>query len=202
MVFAPFVGLLLRAHEPLVWVLAAALAIGSKFAIQAGGKHVLNPACCGIVGALLVSGRAWVSPAIWGAPAWFALLAACLGALVLSRAGRAGTALAFLGTYGALLVARCLVLGDPLAIPLHQMQSGSLLVFAAFMVTDPRSTPDDRAARLGFAAAVAVIAYWLQFHWQVREGLFYALALAAPLTVLLDRWRPAPRFRWTGLKEA
>ena len=41
-----------------------------------------------------------------------------------------------------LLLARAFWLGDPLAIPLHQMQSGSLLIFAFFMISDPRTTPD------------------------------------------------------------
>ena len=67
------------------------------------------------------------------------------------------------------------------------MQSGSLLVFGLFMITDPRSTPEHRAGRILFAVVVAGGAYALQFGWQTREGLFYALALAAPLVPLLDR---------------
>ncbi len=55
------------------------------------------------------------------------------------------------------------------------------------MVTDPRTTPDSRLGRMLFAALVAGAAYALQFGWQMREGLFYALALAAPLVPLLDR---------------
>ena len=179
-------SLLLRSHDPAVWIAAGLLGIGSKFLIRVGAKHVFNPACFAIV-TLVLSGQAWVSPGQWGTLAWSALLLAGGGALVLGQARRIDTAAVFLAAYGGLLVVRCLRLGDPLTIPWHQVQSGALLIFSLFMITDPRTTPDNRLARIAFAAAVATLAFNLQFVWQVREGLFYALALAAPLVPLLDR---------------
>ncbi len=179
-------SLLLRSYDPAIWALAGVMAIGSKYLIRVGGKHLFNPACFAIV-ALLPTGYTWVSPGQWGAFAWSALLLSGSGALVLSRAHRVDTAAAFLLGYGGLLLGRCLLLGDPLTIPLHQVQSGALLIFGLFMVTDPRSTPDSRAGRILFAMLVAVTAFVLQFGWQVREGLFFALTLAAPLVPLLDR---------------
>lgn len=193
-------SLLLRTHEPFLWCSAGGLAIGSKFLLRVGGKHVFNPACFGIVALLLASGQVWVSPAVWGAPAWFAFLVASLGTLVLSRSVRLDTALAFFAVYGGLLLTRCLVLDDPWAIPFHQLQSGALVLFGTFMITDPRSTPNDRLGRVLFATFVAVVAYELQFGWQIREGLFYALALTSPLTPLIDLWRPGTRFRWTNAR--
>jgi Na+-translocating ferredoxin:NAD+ oxidoreductase RnfD subunit len=94
------------------------------------------------------------------------------------------------------LLTRALILGDPLAIPLHQMQAGGLLIFSFFMITDPRSTPDSAIGRALFVIAVAALAYWLQSRWQMREGLFFALACVSPLTPLLDRLWPRPRFQW------
>lgn len=179
-------SLLLRTHDPAVWVGAGMLAIGSKYLLRIDGRHVFNPACLAIV-VLVMTGRAWVSPGQWGALAFSALLLGGGAALVLGRARRVDTAAAFLGSYALLLVGRAAILGDPWAIPLHQMQSGALLVFALFMVTDPRTTPARRAGRIAFAASVAVLAYALQYGWQVREGLFYALALLAPAVPLLDR---------------
>jgi Na+-transporting NADH:ubiquinone oxidoreductase subunit NqrB len=195
-------SLLLRTHAPLLWICAGMLAIASKYLIRIRGKHVFNPSCMAIVALLLTSDQAWVSPGVWGANVWFGFLVASLAALVLSQAPRVDIALGFLASYGGLLLARCLLLGDPLAIPLHQMRSGSLLLFSMFMITDPRSTPDDRIGRLAFAAIVAAIAYELQFGWQIREALFYALILAAPLTPLIDLWRPSRRFRWTNPQKA
>ena len=179
-------SLLLRTHDPAVWAMAGMLGIGSKYLLRVRGRHLFNPACLSIV-ALVVTGQAWVSPGQWGALAFSALLLGGGAALVLGRARRVDTAAAFLGSYGLLLAGRAALLGDPWAIPLHQMQSGALLVFGLFMVTDPRTTPSRRTGRIAFAASVAGLAYALQYGWQVREGLFYALALLAPAVPLLDR---------------
>ena len=189
-------SLLLRSHAPLLWLLAPALAIGSKYLLRWGGKHFFNPATFAIVTLLLLSPDAWVSPGQWGQSTWMVLLFVCAGGLVLQRAERADTALAFLGCYAGLLCWRAWSLGDPPAIPLNQLQSGALLLFGFFMITDPRSTPDRRLGRILFAMAVALIAYWLQFRWQMRPALFYALAAVSPLTPLIDRLLPAPRFVW------
>jgi enediyne biosynthesis protein E5 len=114
----------------------------------------------------------------------------------LQRAQRADIAIGFLGTYAGLLVLRAALLGDPPAIPLHQLQSGALLIFAFFMITDPRSTPNRRLGRLLFSVAVAALGYSLQFDWQIRPGLFFALAALSPTTPLIDRFLPATRFAW------
>ena len=193
-------GLLLRSHEPAVWIAAGILAMGSKFLIRANGKHIFNPACFAIVVLLAVSDQVWVSPGLWGSALWLAFLMATLGTLVLTRSARLDIGLAYLGFHAALLFARAAWLGDPVAIPLHQLQSGGLVLFAFFMVTDPRSTPDHRAARILFAALVALAAHALLFHWHVRDGLYWALSLLCPLTLLLDRGLPAPRFEWTATR--
>ncbi|MEO0607248.1 MAG: RnfABCDGE type electron transport complex subunit D, partial [Pseudomonadota bacterium] len=110
-------------------------------------------------------------------------------------------ALGFLISFAAMLVGRALYLGDPLTIPAHQMQSGALLVFAFFMITDPRSTPDSRLARLIFACVVAAFAAWLSWEYHIRGAMLYALAGLAILTPILDRLLPAHRFQWTSTEE-
>jgi Na+-transporting NADH:ubiquinone oxidoreductase subunit NqrB len=188
-------ALLIRGDSLWVPALAAAIGIGGKFVFRIRGKHLWNPAALGIF-ALLQTGHAWVSPGQWGNSAFIAALVLFSGILVLSRAARLDTALAFLGTHLALLLARAAWLGDPLAIPLHQMQNGALLLFAFFMITDPRTTPDARPARILFAAAVAGLAHWLIFFEQMRPGLYVALIALAPLVPLLDRVFPASGFAW------
>ena len=188
--------LLLGTSAPILWAVAPMLAIASKFLIRSNGKHFFNPATLAIVILLLLSPDVWVSPGQWGQSTWFGLLLVCSGGLVLQRAGRADTAVAFLSCYAGLLFWRAWVLGDPLAIPLNQLQSGALLLFSFFMITDPRSTPDHQLGRILFAASVALLAYWLQFRCQLRPALFYALAAMSPLTPMIDRILPAPRFAW------
>ncbi|MGB3627423.1 MAG: RnfABCDGE type electron transport complex subunit D, partial [Henriciella sp.] len=87
-------------------------------------------------------------------------------------------------------------LGDPMAIPMHQLSSGTLLVFTFFMITDPRSTPDSRAGRILFAAAVAALTAWFIIGPNVRAAPLMALAALSLLTPILDRLLPASRFQW------
>jgi Na+-translocating ferredoxin:NAD+ oxidoreductase RnfD subunit len=193
-------ALLIRGDGLWVPALAAALAIASKFAFRIRGKHIWNPAAFGIFG-LLQTGHAWVSPGQWGTDAFIVVLIVFAGILVLSRAARLDTALAFLGAHLGLLLLRASWLGDPLTIPLHQVQNGALLLFAFFMITDPRTTPNHRWARIGFAVAVAALAHWLAFFGQVRPALYVALVGLAPLVPLLDLVLPASEFRWRLVQE-
>jgi Na+-transporting NADH:ubiquinone oxidoreductase subunit NqrB len=191
-------SLLLRANEPWLLALAGAIAIASKFLLRIDSKHIWNPAGFAIVVLLLISSGVWISPGQWGASIWFGTLAAFLAILLLQAAQRADIALFFLVSHAALLTGRALWLGDPLAIPLHQMQSGSLLIFAFFMISDPRTTPDSRLGRLLFALAVAALAHYLAFFMQMRPALYVALIVLSPVTPLLDRLLPAQRFAWSS----
>jgi Na+-transporting NADH:ubiquinone oxidoreductase subunit NqrB len=191
-------SLLLRADEPWIHALAAGIAIGSKFVLRIDGKHIWNPAGFAIVALLLVMpDHVWISPGQWGTSAWFAALASFFAVMVLGAARRCDIALFFLGAHGALLVVRAMWLGDPLSIPLHQLQSGSLLIFAFFMISDPRTSPGSRLGRLLFALAVALLAHRLAFSWQMRPALYVALVALSPFTLLIDRILPAARFCWT-----
>lgn len=190
-------SLLLRADAIWLHVAAAAIAIASKFVIRQRGKHMFNPAGFAIVVLLLAApGHVWISPGQWGTEIWFAALTGCFAILVLSASRRVDIAIFFFASHAALLLARAVWLGDPLAIPLHQLQSGSLLIFTFFMISDPRTTPDSALGRLLFAVAVAASAHYLAFFVQMRPALYVALIALSPAIVLLDRLVPAVPFRW------
>jgi Na+-transporting NADH:ubiquinone oxidoreductase subunit NqrB len=189
-------SLLLRADEPWLHACAGLIAIASKFLLRIDGKHVFNPAGFAIVVLLLLRAGVWISPGQWGASLWFAALVGFLAIVVLQAARRADIAFYFLASHGALLFARALWLGDPVAIPLHQLQSGSLLIFAFFMISDPRTSPDSALGRCVFAFAVAALAHDLAFFEQMRPALYLALIALSPAIPLIDRILRAPRFAW------
>ena len=137
-----------------------------------------------------------MSPGQWGHAAFFAFLAAGLGSLIIHRAERSDVTYAFLLTYMAVILGRALWLGDPLRIPLHQLQNGALLIFAFFMISDPKTTPDSRPGRILYAALIAVAAAFLQFRFYQSNGPLWALVGAAPLVPLIDRWLPGRRYFW------
>jgi enediyne biosynthesis protein E5 len=194
-------SLLLRANEPWLPAIAGFIGIASKFVLRIDGRHIFNPAGFAIVVLLFASGGVWISPGQWGSSLWLATLLVFFAILVLQAAQRSDIALFFLGSHAALLLARAVWLGDPLAIPLHQLQSGSLLIFTFFMISDPKTTPNSRAARFLFAFTVAAAAHYLAFFMQMRPALYVALIALSPLTPLLNRIIPGTQFLWTPAKQ-
>jgi Na+-transporting NADH:ubiquinone oxidoreductase subunit NqrB len=188
--------LLLRTNRPELAVLAAVVTIASKFIIRVDGKHVFNPTNGGIVAMLMLTNQVWVSPGQWGAAAYFAFLLACAGSLVVNRAARSDVSFAFIACYCALLFGRTLYLGEPLTIPLHRLESGALLLFTFFMISDPKTTPDSRLGRVLFAALVAFGAWYVQFRLFRTNGLLWSLAACSTVVPLINRIVPGSRYAW------
>lgn len=191
--------LLLRTHEMWLNVAAAFLAVGGKFLIRREDKHVFNPTNIALVLLLLTSRDwVWVSSGQWGSEIFFAFLMACLGGFVVFRSLRTDVSLAFLAFWSALLINRSLQLGEPMTIPWHRLQSGSLLLFTFFMISDPKTTPNSRAGRILFAFLVAYGAYHIQFHMFRYNGLLWSLGGFSLLVPLIDKLLPAERYQWSG----
>ncbi|GAB4382815.1 MAG: hypothetical protein Kow00121_43620 [Elainellaceae cyanobacterium] len=189
-------SLLLRAEHYSSMILAAVLAIASKFCLRVAGKHIFNPANFGIIAALILTQDAWVSPGQWGEDQWYGLLFLGTGGIVLKQVGRWDTTAAFLATYAGLEAIRNLWLGWSWDVWLHRLMSGSLLLFALFMITDPRTTPNARTARLIWAGMLALLTFILRNYFFISTAAFWALFILAPLTILLDRLFPSAGFTW------
>jgi len=194
--------LLLRTNYAVLAMAAAIVTIASKFLVRVNGKHVFNPTNGGIVAMLLLSDQVWVSPGQWGAVAFFAFLMACAGSLVVNRAARSDVTYAFIACYCALVFGRSLYLGEPFAIPLHRLESGAVLLFTFFMISDPKTTPDSRAGRVCFAALVAFVAWYIQFRLFRTNGLLWALAACSALVPIVDRLLPGARYAWASRQPA
>jgi Na+-transporting NADH:ubiquinone oxidoreductase subunit NqrB len=190
--------LLLHTNSPELAVLTAGLAIASKFLVRVRGKHVFNPTNVALVAMLLLTGKVWVSPGQWGSTAVFAFLLASAGGLIVNRAARADVTWVFLAAHAALLVGRAVWLGDPLEIPLHRLANGALVLFAFFMISDPRTTPDSRAGRILFAIVVAAGAYVIQYRLFQTNPLLWSLAVCSLAVPLIDRLLPGRRYDWTA----
>ena len=188
--------LLIRTNSPALAIVAAVVTISSKFLIRVDGKHVFNPTNFGLVALMAVSGGVWVSPGQWGNVAYFGFLLACIGSLVVNRAARSDVTYAFLAFYIVVVVLRGSWLGDPLMIAFHHLQSGALLLFAFFMISDPKTTPDSRTGRVVFALLVALGAVCVQFVLFRTNGLLWSLVVCAPAVPLINRWLPGPRYDW------
>jgi Na+-transporting NADH:ubiquinone oxidoreductase subunit NqrB len=190
------ISLLLRADYPTTMFFAAAMAIASKFVFKFEDKHFFNPANFGIISALVLTPDAWVSPGQWGEDWWYGMLFIGTGGMILHRIGRWDTTAAFLGFYALLEAVRNLWLNWTWDVYLHRLMSGSLLLFALFMVTDPRSIPNSRIGRVIWASCIALVTFILRNNFYLPTAVFWALFALAPLTVLFDTFWQASRFKW------
>lgn len=176
--------LLLRVSHPLWMIAAALIAIGSKYIFRWKQRHIFNPANLAITAMILLTGQGWLSPGQWGNTLLMMGFIWALGGWIIFRAQRSDTTLSFLFTYIILLFARTLWLGDPVSIPLHQLQSGALLIFAFLMISDPKTTPLHPTHRTLFGALVAILTVTIQWNFFRPDALMLALTLGS-LTVPL-----------------
>jgi enediyne biosynthesis protein E5 len=192
--------LLLRADSLWAMPVAAVFAIASKFVLRVRGKHLFNPANFGVGVALLFLPGTWISPGQWGNDVALAGWLVALGATVTRSARRAEISWLFLLFYLGALAGRVAWLGQRWAVWTHQLDSGALLLFAFFMISDPMTTPSHQRGRAAHAALVAAIAYAWGFGLFRTNALLWALFVAAPMVAVWDWLWPAPKFVWTSLQ--
>ena len=188
--------LLLRGNHWTTMAIAGCLAIASKFLFRTQNKHFFNPANFGIIAALMMTNDAWVSPGQWGTDWWYLLLFVGTGGIILKRVGRWDTSAAFLGTYIALEAMRNFWLGWSWDVLQHQLMSGSLLLFAFFMITDPRSIPNATTSRIIWSLSIAVLTFIIQHTFYLSTAVFWSLFILSPLTIVLDSMWTGSRFSW------
>lgn len=189
-------SLLLRTGSYTTSVAASILAIASKFIFKFHNKHFFNPANFGIISVLVFTSDAWVSPGQWGEDWLYVLLFAGTGGIVLKKVGRWDTTVTFLVLYALLEAMRNFTFGWTWDVFWHRLTSGSLLLFALFMLTDPRSIPDARMSRLIWAGCIAGVTFILRNQFYMSTGVFWALFILSPLTIILDLLWSFSRFSW------
>lgn len=189
-------SLLLRSDSLMLMLAGAVIAVASKFVFRIRGKHIFNPTNIAIVALMLMSRHVWVSPGQWGNVAFFGFLIACIGGLVVNRAARSDVTYAFIVAWSALVIGRSLWVGEPLTIPSHRLESGALLLFTFFMISDPKTTPDSRAGRILFASIVALGGWYINYRLFRTNGILWSLAATALIVPIIDVLLPAARYQW------
>ena len=206
-------------HGAHLFAAIAALAILSKHAIQFRGRHLFNPANFGLAIGLLLLGSQRADPQdLWWGPLSPAIVATLViialgAALVTKRQGLIGVSLGFFATLalGAGVLAangHCItarwhvgpVCGGSYWWTL--MSSPEILVFMFFMITDPRTVPGGRWARVAHGVLVGALACLLiapqTTEFATKVGILVALVLVCALRPFLDHRLPTghtPRSR-------
>jgi Na+-transporting NADH:ubiquinone oxidoreductase subunit NqrB len=189
--------LLLKTNHWYICIIAAALTVLSKYILRYKSKHIFNPSAFGIVATVLITKDAWLSPAQWGSGVVIFFAVCCLGLIVVSKVQKLDITLAFLFTFGGLLFARQIIyLNWSADVFVQSISTGSLLLFSFFMISDPKTAPNHKVARVIWAMLIAAVAFYLSaFKW-MNSTPVYVLVFAAPLVPLLDWFFKAKQFEW------
>ena len=192
-------AILMRSNSLTLSVGLACLAILSKFIFRWKGKHLFNPTNFALDLGVLATGQVWITPNQWGNGAILAFFIACMGSFVVERAARSDVSFSFLVTYSAAILMHAAWIGEPFLTAVKRLQTGSLLVFIFFMISDPKTTPDARSGRIVFGALVALVGIYLQISQGVQAGLLVTLAFASLTVPAMDRIFPGKKYQWKAL---
>jgi len=197
------------------WIFAAVgvVSLSSKYLIRVGGRPLFNPSNFGLVLGLLVLGSRRVDPLDfwWVRPGVALALASTVivvGGLFLAwRIDMLGVvasfwivtaaALGVLAARGHCITARWHV--GPVCNQYFWMvlvTSPEVFVFMFFMITDPKTAPRGRVARVAYGAAIAAVFVALaapqRTEFATKVALLAALALVCAARPLLERLSPLP----------
>lgn len=188
--------------------LVAGFSLVSKYAIRWGGTHVFNPSNFGLVVAFVVIGSSVIEPLdFWWGPvdAWLVLAYAIIiagGVTITRRLDLLPMAVTFWLSFALFLgvltaSGHCMTTAWSIE-PVCGTEfwrvvafSPEVLIFLFFMITDPKTIPQGRMARLVFAGSIAALSTLLiapqTQEFGAKVGLLAGLVLLTPFRPLFDR---------------
>ena len=199
-------------HGWYVFAGVAGFALLTKYLIRYHGSHVLNPSNVGLLVAFLVLGSGRIEPLdFWWAPLDVGMIAAYAviligGVLITRRLDLLGAAAAFwvglAGGVGLLAASGHCMVARWAFTPVCGFDfwrvivtSPEVLIFLFFMLTDPKTVPPGRVARVVFGFLVAVVAAVLiapqTDEFGTKVALLGSLVIVCALRPLLERMVPA-----------
>jgi hypothetical protein len=196
-----------------VFALVAGLSLLTKYLIRYRGSHIFNPSNVGLVAAFLLLGSARIEPLdFWWAPFDGWMIAAYLiilvgGLLITARLHLLGMSAAFwltlavgmgvLAASGHCMTARWSF--EPVCGAHFWwviVLSPEILIFLFFMITDPKTTPDGRVARVVFGICVAMVCTLLiapqTTEFGAKVALLSGLVVLCVARLFFEKLLPAP----------
>jgi Na+-translocating ferredoxin:NAD+ oxidoreductase RnfD subunit len=195
------------------WIFAATAGVSllSKYVIRWHGRHIFNPSNFGLLACFLILGSRRADPLdFWWANMGPALATALIvivvgGVVITRRTQMLGAATAFWLTFAG-LVGVIAATGHCMTARWHigpvcgghfwfvLVTSPEILVFLFFMITDPKTAPAGRRARIAFGGLVAVVAAFLiapqRTEFGTKVAVLGALAVLCAFRPLLERRLP------------
>ncbi len=202
------------------FALVAGGSLLTKYLIKYRGSHVFNPSNVGLVLAFLLVGSETLEPLdFWWAPMGFWMGLAYLlivggGILITRRLALLEMALAYwivlAAGLGVLSVSGHCMIASWSSTPVCDTRfwvtlvtSPEILIFLFFMITDPKTIPSGRAARVAFAAGVGLLSVLLigpqETEYAAKVGLLSSLAILSPWRSLFERTLAGATTRTSGI---
>jgi hypothetical protein len=197
-----------------VFAVVAGLSLLTKYVIRYRGSHVFNPSNIGLVVAFLLLGSTRIEPLdFWWAPLNVWMIAAYViivggGLLITRRLHLLVLAVTFwvafaigigvLAASGHCMIARW-SFAPVCGVDFWRVivVSPEVLIFLFFMITDPRTAPAGRVARVVFGVLVALASTLLiapqANEFGAKVGLLAGLVLMCAARPILDRLLPEAR---------
>ena len=197
-----------------VFAVVAGLSLLTKYVIRYRGSHIFNPANVGLVTAFLILGTSRVEPLdFWWAPLNLPMLAAyaviIVGGLLITRRlhllllGATFWIVFALGLGTLAASSHCITTRWSFA-PVCGFDfwrvivtSPEVLIFLFFMITDPKTVPAGRVARVVFGGLVAIVSVLLMApqtdEFGSKVGLLAGLVMVCAVRPILERLLPAAK---------
>jgi Na+-transporting NADH:ubiquinone oxidoreductase subunit NqrB len=196
------------------WYIFAGVAVVSllsKYLIRYRGAHLFNPSNAGLVAAFLLLGSTRVEPLdFWWSPlnGWMfaAYVIIVFGGLTITNRLRllemaAVFWVVFAAGLGLLSASGHCMTAAWAFVPVcgasfwwTVVTSPEVAIFLFFMITDPRTVPSGRTAKIAFSVAIALLAVALiapqSSEFGAKVGLLSALVVFSPVRSLFDRLLP------------
>ncbi len=184
------VVLMLVASPEWIYGVVLLMALVQKHWLRVESRHFFNPSNFALMmGMFLFYDRAHVVLGQMGDARWLEIVVMVLAAGILIRVARWRIPLAFVVSY---LVLEYLVLVgyDPVLTfetIWERFYSVAFIIFIAFMLTDPRTTPSRPWQQVFFGMTVALLAVLLdRWHGFRVQHLFMVLFVLSPVVPILD----------------
>src|ERR1700737_3293194 len=198
-------------HGIWIFVGVVAISMASKYLIRWRGRHIFNPSNLGLVLAFVALGPRFTEPQdLWWIPIgpWLVVTYAVLivgGLLIAWELRLLGLELAFLAGFAAFTALTLAAVPDHCMVASWHVApmcgrdlwqilvtSPEVLVFALFMIPDPRTVPDGAVARVVFGIVVAVLSVMLlgptTLEFWTKTAILASLVIACALRFALARF--------------
>ena len=175
---AAALGICIFLRAPSIWYFAGAafVAMASKYVLRTEKGHIFNPSNIAIVLTVLLFSSATIEFTQWGQDLAIYIAVAVISFTIAYRAGKLPITFSFLLTYTALFFALLPFVPDRISAHHYGILGPSFILFASFMITDPKTTPSQLRPMIAHGVGIALFYFILEM-FQVRYSLFLATFL-------------------------